>query len=890
MQQKNLLLFLVLSFACMVGFNLLRQQLWPAPERKPADQAEVAGANGGESNAPAAAARGDGARLALGAAGSLAMRPRSAAAGDGARMALGHGGSLARIGRPPAARTAPAAAAVVPPTPEAKLIRLGRPAGQGENRFNLLVDFDPRGAGVRRLIQNRFAAADKEGRPVWKDRDARIPEPLELIPGNANRQTPAFALYHFDPRDPSDDHPLDTLGHVLWSVVGDKDHPVVDEKAPDGRLRQRVTFQTEVAGVTIRKSFTLTEGDYHLGLEVSLARKEEAPADKEQPFRYQLAGAQGLPVEGVWYTSTFRNALIARVDQRGNVERDLQDLRQIIHWEGGKEVLREQGHNIRYAGVALQYFASVIAVDNEQKRVDFLVKARPTLETAVTKGRIKSIAPDHESFVLAVGDRTEITFHVPPGGPVRQGLDVGAIREGGQVAVVHRTDGTTEAGKLRALAEDVLPQAETQPLWIDDITVRVATEPIDLKPGMEVVHKYVLYNGPSKVMLLGQLTGAGAVPPDVVSRYENDLFLNTLTDYHSPGVLGEFASSIYWSQLIIKCTNVMHGVLNWLHGIIPNYGVCIILLTVLVRAMMFPVSRKQALTSIRMQELAPELKKLQEKHKDDRQALQKAQWEMYQKQGVSPFGSCWLVFLQMPIFMGLYYCLQESIHFRLAEFWPTWIINLAAPDMLFRWGERIPVISSPDSYGGMFYLGPYLNLLPVIAVTLMILQQKYTMPPPTDEQQEVQQKVMKFMMIFFGLMFYKVAAGLCMYFIASSLWGFAERKLLPKKKPVNAVTSADSLFQRMLQRREGGETVAAATAGASGAAAARGVVADGPREARPGGRRKKGRRRREDGATRGGGGPDRVAAPGGLRGWWQNRKEKLAAWWEEVLRQAEKKR
>jgi YidC/Oxa1 family membrane protein insertase len=84
--------------------------------------------------------------------------------------------------------------------------------------------------------------------------------------------------------------------------------------------------------------------------------------------------------------------------------------------------------------------------------------------------------------------------------------------------------------------------------------------------------------------------------------------------------------------------------------------------------------------------------------------------------------------------------------------------------------------------GGLGYLGPYFNVLPVLAVTLMLVQQKMMTPPPTDEQQATQQKMMKFMMIFIGIMFYKVAAGLCIYFTASSLWGLAERKLLPKKK------------------------------------------------------------------------------------------------------------
>ncbi len=291
--------------------------------------------------------------------------------------------------------------------------------------------------------------------------------------------------------------------------------------------------------------------------------------------------------------------------------------------------------------------------------------------------------------------------------------------------------------------------------------------------------------------------------PALVQRYHDDLHLNTLTDYHSPGAMGRFASAIYWTALVIKCTNLMHGVLAYIHAVIPSYGLCIIVLTVLVRGMMFPLSRKQAMMSLRMQQLAPELKKLQEKYKDDRQALGMAQMELYRKHGVNPFGSCWVLLLQMPIFMGLYFALQESIHFRLAEFWPTWITNLAAPDMLFSWSQRIPYISRVEDYGSFFYLGPYFNLLPVIAVALMIVQQKMMTPPPTDEQQAMQQKMMKYMMVFFGLMFYKVAAGLCLYFIASSVWGFCERKLLPKKKPVVGEISTEGYFQKLLRRAQG---------------------------------------------------------------------------------------
>jgi YidC/Oxa1 family membrane protein insertase len=82
----------------------------------------------------------------------------------------------------------------------------------------------------------------------------------------------------------------------------------------------------------------------------------------------------------------------------------------------------------------------------------------------------------------------------------------------------------------------------------------------------------------------------------------------------------------------------------------------------------------------------------------------------------------------------------------------------------------------------MFGLGPYFNILPIITIFLFLWQQQKMMPPPADEQAAMQQKMMKFMMIFMGILFYKVASGLCVYFIASTLWGLAERQFLPKSQ------------------------------------------------------------------------------------------------------------
>ena len=88
----------------------------------------------------------------------------------------------------------------------------------------------------------------------------------------------------------------------------------------------------------------------------------------------------------------------------------------------------------------------------------------------------------------------------------------------------------------------------------------------------------------------------------------------------------------------------------------------------------------------------------------------------------------------------------------------------------------------------MNFLGPYLNIFPLVTVALFLVTQKMSMPPPTNEQAAMQQKMMKYMTIFIGFMFYKVASGLCLYFIVSSLWGIAERKLLPKTQTADSAT------------------------------------------------------------------------------------------------------
>jgi len=247
-----------------------------------------------------------------------------------------------------------------------------------------------------------------------------------------------------------------------------------------------------------------------------------------------------------------------------------------------------------------------------------------------------------------------------------------------------------------------------------------------------------------------------------------------------PALLKQYALEDFiaygWFRMIAR---PLSWVLHFFEKLpLVNYGLAIILLTVLVRSAMTPLSRKAAKNAQMMQELAPEMKRIAEKYKNDMEKRAAAQRELFAKHNYNPFGGCWLMFIQLPIFIGLYRALSVDIELLQAPLIPglDWCSNLAGPDMLWYWKPYLwDVLADP----GIGWLGPYLNVLPMITIVLFLLQQKMFMPPATDEQTRMQQQMMKFMMIFMGVLFFRVPSGLCVYFIASSLWGIAERKMLP---------------------------------------------------------------------------------------------------------------
>ena len=181
-----------------------------------------------------------------------------------------------------------------------------------------------------------------------------------------------------------------------------------------------------------------------------------------------------------------------------------------------------------------------------------------------------------------------------------------------------------------------------------------------------------------------------------------------------------------------------------------------------------------------MQALQPKMKEIADKYRDDMEKRAQSQRELFKRHNYNPFGGCLLMFFQLPIFIGLYRGLSVDIALRDQPLIPglSWCSNLSAPDMLFPWKDFMPGFLANETG----FLGPYFNLLPIFTIVLFLMQQKLFTPPAVDDQQKMMQKMMTFMMFFMGILFFKVPAGLCLYFITSSMWGIIERKLLPKPK------------------------------------------------------------------------------------------------------------
>src|SRR5262249_6842505 len=225
-----------------------------------------------------------------------------------------------------------------------------------------------------------FKAADSLGRPTDKL--------LQIVEDNPYYAS--YLMYHYgkeDARSPDPQglksSPHTTLADAIWKVDG---------QAMSDEIRLSTTLP-DYPDLTITKIYRLGKKDYHIGLTLEIADHRREGDGKAVTFRYQMAGPHGTPLEGVWYSTVHRNALIGVADGRGTLWRELEDANRISMRQGGDRVDRDGTKFIQYAGVSTQYFAAVLVLDNEQKNLEkILAWARPTLEGLQKKGKVAAIA------------------------------------------------------------------------------------------------------------------------------------------------------------------------------------------------------------------------------------------------------------------------------------------------------------------------------------------------------------------------------------------------------------------------------------------------------------------------------------------------------------------
>ena len=225
-----------------------------------------------------------------------------------------------------------------------------------------------------------------------------------------------------------------------------------------------------------------------------------------------------------------------------------------------------------------------------------------------------------------------------------------------------------------------------------------------------------------------------------------------------------------------------------------NYGVAIILLVILVRVALHPLTKKGQVSMMKMQKLTPMIQKIKEKYADDKEAQQRETLKIYKEHGAGGMLGCLPMLLQMPIWIALFTGLNALIDLRHAPFLPVWITDLAGPDALIRWAPiRIPLLS------GIWGDVSSFNLLPILLCAAFFLQTKYN-PSMSGQpaaaatpEQQAQKKMMQYMMPGMMLLFfYQAPAGLTLYIMTSTSVGLIEqyviRKHIREKEALEAAT------------------------------------------------------------------------------------------------------
>lgn len=300
---------------------------------------------------------------------------------------------------------------------------------------------------------------------------------------------------------------------------------------------------------------------------------------------------------------------------------------------------------------------------------------------------------------------------------------------------------------------------------------------------------------------------SGPIAPGAAARFTLTSYCGPKSDRVFAGIPGAAKRHYELIRAVDQSTctfawlsSVMRWLLDVFHRFTRNYGIAIILLVIVVRTVLHPVTKKGQINMMRMQKnmarLKPKMEAVQEQYKNDKQKLNEAVMKLYREEGINPAGQflgCLPMFLQMPVWVALWTTLNTNVDMRHEPFF-GWIRDLSSPDALIplppAWHFNVPLL------GAMIGQITAFNLLPILMSATMYAQQKFMQkltkpvePPkpkldehgnPAPDPMAQQQKMMSFMMIFFGLLFYNFPSGLSLYILSSNLLGMVEQYRIKK--------------------------------------------------------------------------------------------------------------
>ncbi|MCF7929829.1 MAG: membrane protein insertase YidC [Spirochaetales bacterium] len=217
--------------------------------------------------------------------------------------------------------------------------------------------------------------------------------------------------------------------------------------------------------------------------------------------------------------------------------------------------------------------------------------------------------------------------------------------------------------------------------------------------------------------------------------------------------------------------NILKFLLETYYGLIPNYGVAIILLTITIKIILFPLTRKTYESTSRMQGLQPKIQELREKYKDNPQKMNKELGALYKREGVNPLGGCLPMVFQIPVFIALYGLLTTHFKLRGADFLAPWITDLSAPESIIDFqGFTVPLLGWEA-----------LRLLPFLFVGTQLLMTKFTQNPSSGSQGQMKFMTYGLPLIFFFIL-YNMPSGLLLYWTGTNLFTAVQQMVTNKLK------------------------------------------------------------------------------------------------------------